>query len=209
MQARFLSANNGLHFAWYDTQQVSAGTIADHTAKRPPYPFTIRPLEKKPMRVQDLFSISSNDAMHFAWYLEPDSKQFDSVLTFRVCAGPSNALGAKRDWYQSFPPKGAHRENLLFITSNNSMHFAWFRKGYELWVGRGTSRNLGQHDVHRCLLPPDVKIEHILFMASTDKKHFAFLRNGTYLAGPSDQLERVDTGGHCDLVELVDDLFKT
>ncbi|MBK8493309.1 MAG: hypothetical protein IPL49_21125 [Saprospirales bacterium] len=204
MNALFLSANNGLHFAWYDTQYVSAGTIKDHMAKRPPYPFTIVPLKGKTLGVHDLFGISSNDDMHFAWYMEPDSKKLDSFKYFWVCAGPSNALGTKRDWYSSALPKGAHRDNLLFITSNNHMHFAWFRKGEELWVGRGVSDNLGKHDIQHCLLPPDVKIGHILYLASDDRQHYAFLRNGLYLTGSSDRLERPRGGSIYDLVELGD-----
>ncbi|MCB9349620.1 MAG: hypothetical protein H6573_19220 [Lewinellaceae bacterium] len=60
----------------------------------------------------------------------------------------------------------------------------------------GTSDNLGNKDVHHCLLPPDVKIEHILYLASNDKEHFAFLRNGAYCTGKSDRLGRVRKGAY-------------
>jgi hypothetical protein len=39
-------------------------------------------------------------------------------------------------------------------------------------------------------------------MASNDQQHFAFLRNGRYLAGKSDRLEKVRSGGVYDLTEL-------
>ena len=203
MNALFLSANNSMHFAWYDDNRVSVGSISSHWKKRPPYQFDLKPFKGKPLKIQDLLSISSNDSLHFAWYLERIPKGDPNYLLW-VCAGPSNHLGAKHDWYPSQLPRGAHPENLLFITSNNDIHFAWFRKEEELWVGRGTSDNLGNKDVHHCLLPPDVKIEHILYLASNDKEHFAFLRNGAYLAGKSDRLGRVRKGGVYDLAELKD-----
>lgn len=203
MQALFFSANNTMHFAWYDTQEVSAGTSADHDAKGPRQPFTIKPFEGRPLTIRDLVCISSNDALHFAWYIERIPKG-DPEYCLWVCAGSSTALGADRDWYRSQLPRGADPNNLLFITSNNKMHFAWFKKGTELWVGRGSSEDLDKHDIHRCLLPPAVKTDHILYMASTDKTHFAFLKNGTYLAGNSDKLDRVRTGGVYDLVEMKD-----
>lgn len=204
MQAKFLSANNKQHFAWYDTQEVSAGTPQDHDAKRARQPFTIQPFQGKALSINDLFCISSNDTLHFAWYLEPDSKKFDSAASgLWVCAGPSTALGTKRDWYPSVLPKGAHRDDLLFITSNNKAHYAWFHKGDALRVGKGSSDNLAKENVVRCEIPPDVKVEHILFMSTDDKQHFAFLKNGAYLVGSSNKLERNPKGVY-DLEELRD-----
>lgn len=203
MNALFLSANNSMHFAWYDDHTVSAGSISNHEEKRPPYRFEINPFKGKPLKIQDLLSISSNDSMHFAWYLERIPKG-DPDYVLWVCAGPSDHLGAKRDWYASQLPRGADPENLLFITSNNALHFAWFKKREELWVGRGPSNHLGKKDVHRCLLPPDVKIEFILYLASNDNGHFAFLKNGTCLAGKSDHLEHARKRGVYDLEELKD-----
>ena len=192
MKAKFLSANSKYHFAWWDTQEVSAGTTRNHDANRPRQPFTIVPFEGKALSINDLFSISSNDTMHFAWYLEPDSKKFDSAASYLwVCAGPSTALGAKRNWYPSVLPREARRDNLLFITSNNKAHFAWYQKGDALWVGKGSSDNLAKEKAVRCELPPNVKVGFILFMATDDKKHFAFLKNGTYLTGSSRKLEHV------------------
>lgn len=204
MQAKFLSTNTKFHFAWWDTQKVSAGTPHDHDAQRPRQPFTIVPFEGKVLSINDLFSISSNDTMHFAWYLEPDSKKFDSLSSgLWVCAGPSTALGAKRDWYPSVLPREAGRDNLLFITSNNKAHFAWYQKRDTLWVGKGSSDNLAKEKPVRCEIPPDVKVEHILFMSTDDKQHFAFLKNGTYLVGSSTKLAHSPQGVY-DLEELKD-----
>ncbi len=204
MQAKFFSANNKLHFAWWDTQEVSAGTPQDHDAKRPRQPFTIIPFQGKTLSIKDLLCISSNDTLHFAWYLEPDSKKFDSADSgLWVCAGPSTALGAKRDWYPSVLPKEAHRDNLLFITSNNEAHYAWYHKGDALWVGKGSSDNLGKEKPVRCEIPPAIKVEHILFMSTDDKQHFAFLKNGTYLVGSSTKLAHSPQGVY-DLEELRD-----
>ena len=204
MQAKFLSANNKYHFAWWDAQEVSAGTPHDHAAKRPRQPFTIVPFEKKTLNVNDLFCISSNDTLHFAWYLEPDSKKFDSCASYLwVCAGPSTALGAKRNWYPSVLPREARRDNLLFITSNNKAHFAWYQKGDELWVGKGSSDNLAKEKAVRCSLPPDAKVGFILFMSTNDQHHFAFLKNGTYLVGSSEKLAHSPQGVY-DLEELKD-----
>lgn len=204
MQAKFLSANNKFHFAWWDTQEVSAGTPQDHDTKRLRQPFTIIPFQGKALSIKDLLCISSNDTLHFAWYLEPDSKKFDSAASgLWVCAGPSTALGAVRDWYPSVLPKGAHRDNLLFITSNNKAHYAWFHKGDALWVGKGSSDNLAKEKPVRCEIPPDVKVGFILFMSTDDKQHFAFLKNGTYLVGSSTKLAHSPQGVY-DLEELRD-----
>ena len=205
MQAIYFSANNTMHFAWCDTNEVSAGTTADHEAKRSRQRFTIKPFEGKPMTIEDLVSISSNDAMHFAWHIELTPKG-DPDYHLWVCTGPSVALGAKRDWYRSRLPRGANPENLRYITSNNNMHFAWFQKGTELWVGRGSSNDLDKHDTHHCILPPEVKIDHILYMASNDKLHFAFLKNGTFLTGSSNKLDHVRPDVY-DLEEMRD-IFK-
>ncbi|MBK8493319.1 MAG: hypothetical protein IPL49_21175 [Saprospirales bacterium] len=208
MNALFLSANNSMHFAWFDDNRVSAGTISNHWKKRSPSRFEIKSFKGKPLKPQDLVSISSNDSLHFAWYWQ-DKGKCDPQYALWVCQGHSsgNILGARRDWYESALPKGAHRDNLLFITSNNDLHCAWFRKGAELWVGRGPSECLYKTDVYHCLLPPDVSVEHILFMASNNKSHFAFLRNGTYLTGKGRKLERPRAGGSYDLAELRDMLM--
>ncbi|HRD79199.1 MAG TPA: hypothetical protein PLL53_00470 [Saprospiraceae bacterium] len=202
MQAKFLSANNKYHFAWYDTQEVSAGTPQDHDAKRQRQPFTIQPFQGKALGIKDLLCISSNDTLHFAWYLEHIPKG-DPDLILWVCAGPSESLGARRDWYRSVLLRGANLEDLRFITSNNKAHFAWYQKGDALWVGKGSSDNLAKEKPVRCEIPPDVKVEHILFMSTDDKQHFAFLKNGTYLVGSSTKLARSPQGVY-DLEELKD-----
>lgn len=202
MQAKFLSANTKFHFAWWDTQEVSAGTPHDHDAQRPRQPFIIIPFERKALSINDLFCISSNDAMHFAWYFERIPKGDPDHILW-VCAGPSESLGAKRDWYRSVLPWGANLEDLRFITSNNKAHFAWYQKGDELWVGKGSSDNLAKEKAVRCEIPPDVKVEHILFMSTDDKQHFAFLKNGTYLVGSSTKLAHSPQGVY-DLEELKD-----
>lgn len=201
MQAKFLSANNKYHFAWYDTQEVSAGTAHDHDAKRQRQPFTIQPFQGKALTIKDLLCISSNDTMHFAWYLERIPKGDPDHILW-VCAGPSESLGARRDWYRSVLPRGANLEELRFITSNNKAHFAWYQKRDELWVGKGRSDNLAKEKAVRCELPPMVKISHILFMSTDDQQHFAFLKNGTYLTGNSNKLDRALTGGVYDLEEV-------
>lgn len=202
MQAKFLSANNKYHFAWYDTQEVSSGTPQDHDAKRPRQRFSIQPFQGKGLTIKDLFCISSNDAMHFAWYFERIPKGDPDHILW-VCAGPSESLGAKRDWYRSVLPRGANPENLRFITSNNKAHFAWFKRGEELWVSKGSSDNLGKEAAVWCQLPPIVKISHILFMSTDDKQHFAFLKNGTYLTGSSRKLEHGPSAVY-DLEEVLD-----
>lgn len=203
MRAKFLSANNKLHFAWYDTQEVSAGTPQDHNAKRPRQPFTIQPFQGKALTIKDLLCISSNDTMHFAWYIERIPKG-DPEHILWVCAGPSESLGSKRDWYRSVLPRSASPENLRFITSNNKKHYAWFEKGSELWVGRGSSDNLGKENPVHCETPPEVRVEFILYMASDDKQHYAFLKNGTFLVGTSNKLEHSRGIAVYDLESLAD-----
>ncbi len=203
MEPLFLSADNTKHFAWYDTQEVSFGTREDHDAKSFPRHFVIQPFKGRSIKIQDLASISSNDSLHFAWYIERIPKG-DPEYFLWVCAGPITALGAKRDWYLSQLPHGANPDNLLWITSNNKMHFAWFKKGPELWVGRGVSEDLDKHDIHRCQLPPDVAIDHILYMASNDKRHYAFLKNSTCLVGSSDKLDHTRPIAKYDLLEMKD-----
>ena len=151
----------------------------------------------------DLASISSNAELHFAWYVQhiptgdPDFKLW-------VCAGPSRSLGTKRSWYQSQLAQGADPDNLLFITSNNDMHFAWFKKGSrELWVSRGTSIDLAKHDVKQSLLPAGITADRIRFMASNDDMHFAFLDNGAYIAGASNKLGSVRSGIAYDMARLI------
>ena len=123
--ARFLSANNAMHFAWLDDNTVVKGDSRDHFSKRSaphttrpgvPYSFGVQAFKKRPMRIKDLVSISSNDSMHFAWYIEPVPKG-DPDYFLWVCAGPSNALGTLRDWYRSSLPRGATPDNLLFMRS--------------------------------------------------------------------------------------------
>ncbi len=201
--ATFFSANNALHFAWYDTQEVSAGTNMDHDAKKPRQRFVIKPFKGKALGIRDLACISSNDSLHFAWHIERIPKGDPDVLLW-VCAGSLYDLGAKRDWYRSQLPPGANPDNLLFITSNNGAHFAWFKKGTELWVGKGPSENLGKQGTRRCALPAEVKIEFILFMATNDKRHYAFLKNGSFLVGNSDKLEHAGSGAMYDLEEVAE-----
>ena len=208
--ARFLSANNAMHFAWLNDNTVVKGDSTNHYSRRSspqstrpgiPYAFGIQAFKHRPMTIKDLTSISSNDSMHFAWFIERVPKGDPEYLLW-ACAGPSNALGATRDWYRSRLPQGATPGNLLFITSNNEMHFAWFRVGNELWVGRGSSDNLGKYDVRRSSLPSGISVGDILFMASNDQMHFAFLRNGTYIAGASNDLDSVRAGVPYDLSRL-------
>ena len=209
-EAVFLSANNEMHLAWFDNNTVVKGDSTNHFSRRSapntnrpgvPYAFGIQAFQGKPMRIGDLVSISSNDTMHFAWFIQRVPKG-DPEFFLWVCAGPSNAIGVTRDWYRSRLPSGASPSDLLFITSNNDMHFAWFKRGNELWVGRGSSDNLGKHDVKRSPLPSGVRVSDILFMASNDDMHFAFLKNGTYIAGASDNLDSMRRGVRYDLSRL-------
>ncbi len=172
--------------------------------------FTIKAFEHKHLKIEDLLSISSNDSMHFAWYFEPDSKKFDSPESgLWVCSGSSTALGTKRDWYSSRLPFKARRDNILFITANNSTHFVWYKMEEALWVGRGSSDNLTKYKPVRCGLPKGVKVDHILHVASNDGMHFVFLKKGTYIGGTIQKLDKLRKSIRYDQYQLGYDLLKT
>ena len=100
-RARFLSANNAMHFAWLNDNTVVKGDSRDHFSKvsspqstrpRIPYAFGIQAFKNRPTKIKDVISISSNDSMHFAWLIERVPKG-DPEYFLWVCAGPSNTIG--------------------------------------------------------------------------------------------------------------------
>ncbi len=203
MQALFLSTGK-LHYAWYDTHEMSAGTITDHAIKRGLHRFTIKPFKGRPVKVQGLAGISSNSEFHFAWLVERVPKGDPDFFLWACQSVYPWDLGSKRDWFPSRLPPGAGPDNLRFITSNDKYHYAWFQKGAELWMGKGPIENLGKNGLYRFLLPPDVMVEAILYMSTDNKQHYAFLKNGTYLTGSKDRLDLPRGGSIYDLATLKD-----
>lgn len=206
----FLSSNNTRHFAWWDNYTVSQGDSTDHVSRKGPYPFKIG--DNRAI-LDKLFSISSNDEMHFAWRWVEFGDPHKPERYLHVCRGTSDHLCSAGGHSSKIAHKievdipGSFsqtfyepRRYLRFITSNNRFHFAWYLiDGWGLFVSRGPSDDLGREPAKRVKLPAGVQPEDILYMASNDTMHFAFLRNGTYIAGRSDKLDSERSGVPYDL----------
>jgi hypothetical protein len=92
-RARFLSANNAMHFAWLNDNTVVKGDSRDHFSKvsspqstRPgiPYAFGIQAFKNRPTKIKDVISISSNDSMHFGVVNRACSKRRSRILLVGV-----------------------------------------------------------------------------------------------------------------------------
>jgi len=116
-----ISANDRMHFAWYKVNRpngprlmVSAGASNDLDKTRELYTSQIDPRYS----LNDLAFVSSNDEMHFAWYIR------DGRLL--VGAGASDNLASRRNPATVTLPTGKSARDIVAIVSNDRMHFAYY-----------------------------------------------------------------------------------
>lgn len=176
-----ISANDRHHFAYREGTYVTRGTSRDHESTRKFQRGSLLPGTD----FDDVFDISANDRMHFAWF------KVRNPLGYRllVSAGPSNDLDGNRPLYESAIDPDFALDELAFISSNDEMHFAWYRRGDVLYVGAGTSDNLASRrpDAVRVTLSGRKTARNVVAVTSNDRMHFVYYDDCSYSAGRSDR----------------------
>jgi CubicO group peptidase (beta-lactamase class C family) len=192
-----ISANDRHHFAYREGTYVTRGTSRAHEATRKFQRGSLIPGAD----FDDVFDISANDRMHFAWF------KVRNPLGYRllVSAGPSNDLDRTRELYESAIHPDFTLDELAFVSSNDEMHFAWYRRGNDLYVGAGASDDLDSRRpvAVRVTLSGGRTAPNVVAVASNDRMHFVFFDDCTYSAGRSDRpfTEREDVSGDCDVLQ--------
>lgn len=126
----FISSNDRMHFAWYKNGMVSKGTSSKLYKVEGLRNFGVHPHKK----ISDLVAITSNDRKHFAWYKDGTVSTSSSASKHRS----GNYMTNKRYRFRLAPGKSIH--DLITISTNDNMHFAWYK---DSTVSAGASHNLG------------------------------------------------------------------
>ncbi len=176
------SATNEYHFAWYNGM-VTIGNSAhlDEDSGPKSYIFPTGKSEK------DLLCISSNyeklrkNIQHFAWFKD------GTVSMGQYSRTPAKiSLTNGRSPYRFVLAPGKTMEDVLCISSNSDMHFAWYKDGT---VSAGKSTNLAnERSPYRFVLATGKTINDVICISSNDDMHFAWYKDGTVSAGSSDNL---------------------
>lgn len=125
-----------------------------------------------------VLDISSNDAMHFAWYKNGN-----------VSAGESGDLSSMRAPYGFKLARGYSLSDVVAISSNNGMCFAWYKDGK---VSSGVSEDLDSiRDPYPFALASGYTLADVVAISSNDTMHFAWYSDGKVSAGTSDNLGNV------------------
>ena len=192
-----ISANDRHHFAYREGTYVTRGTSRNHEATRKFQRGSILPGGD----FDDVFDISANDRMHFAWF-KVHNHLGDRLM---VTAGPSNDLDRTRQLYASAIDPDFTLDQLAFVSSNDEMHFAWYRKNDTLYVGAGASDNLASRRpiAVRVTLSDGKTARDVVAITSNDRMHFVFYDDCTYSAGRSDRptTERDNVSWDCEILE--------
>ncbi|MBV2360645.1 beta-lactamase family protein [Thalassococcus sp. CAU 1522] len=194
LPAEHLSANDRYHFAYRDGVYVTAGTSDSHRSERSFYRATLG----QGRLWEQVFDISANDRMHFTWF-----KDGGAVPRLRVMAGSSTDLDRNRDILTSRWDPNFASTQLIFISSNDEMHFGWYRASNFLYVSAGLSHDIAGRRRAQVVTLPDGKVAgDIVAIVSNDRQHFAYYDDCTYSAGSSTNLTRDFTGRQYDCDDL-------
>ncbi|MEL7167210.1 MAG: serine hydrolase domain-containing protein [Pseudomonadota bacterium] len=195
LPAPHLSANDRYHFAYREGTYVTRGSSRDHDSSRKFQRGSVMPRSD----FDDIFDVSANDRMHFAWYKvnRPAGPQL------MVTAGTSGDLDSERELYTSRIAAGYRLDELAFVSSNDEMHFAWYVRDNDIFVGAGSSANLAsRRHPKRVTLANGKTARDVIAIVSNDRMHFAFYDDCTYSAGVSNDVRSEYQGRTYDCGDL-------